>query len=121
MPSKARLFDDNTALSAILAPDEPRDQKRLRRQIRPRDITLWQKYCEDIVLQVNLAKFSQNEEMRFALDNTGVPRLAEVNPNDKVWGIGLSACDLHGVDTTHRDWPYSVPKIAPSRNPHAPR
>ena len=34
MASKARLFGDDTALSAILASDDPREQKRLGRQVR---------------------------------------------------------------------------------------
>ena len=34
MASKARLFGDDTSLSAILASDDPRDQKRLGRQVR---------------------------------------------------------------------------------------
>ena len=34
MASKARLFGDDTALSAILASTGPREQKRLGRQVR---------------------------------------------------------------------------------------
>ena len=41
----------------------------------------------------NLAKFSQNEEMHFAVIQTGDRRLAEASPHDNLWGIGLSACD----------------------------
>lgn len=35
MTLKARLFGDDIALSAILASDNPREQKRLERQVRP--------------------------------------------------------------------------------------
>ena len=49
--------------------------------------------CEKIVLHGNLAKVSQNEEMRLALTRTGDLRLAEASPHDNMWGIGLSACD----------------------------
>ena len=93
MASKARLFGDDSALSAILATDDPREQKRIGRQIRHFDHELWQQKCENIVLQGNLAKFSQNDEMRLALIHTGQRRLAEAIPHDKLWGIGLSACD----------------------------
>ena len=93
MASKARLFGDNTALSAILASDDPREQKRLGRQVRHFDYKLWQSECENIVLHGNLAKFSQNEEMHLALIGTGDRRLAEANPHDNLWGIGLSARD----------------------------
>ena len=93
MASKARLFGDNTALSAILASDDPREQKRLGRQVRHFDHELWQSECENIVLHGNLAKFSQNEEMHLTLIQTGDRRLAEASPHDNLWGIGLSACD----------------------------
>ena len=91
MASKARLFGDDTALSSILTSDDPREQKRLGRQVRHFDPVLWQDECEAIVLRGNLAKFSQNEEMRVALENTGARRIAEASPHDKVWGIGLIA------------------------------
>ena len=71
MASSARLFGDDTALSAILASDDSREHKRLERQVRHLDPALWQEECEGIVLQGNLAKFSPNEEIRVALENTG--------------------------------------------------
>ena len=93
MASKARLFGDDTALSAILASDDPREQKRLGRQVRHFDPKLWRSECENIVLHGNFAKFSQNEEMQLALTQTGDRRLAEASPHDALWGIGLSARD----------------------------
>ena len=81
------------ALSAILASDDPRERKRLGRQVRHFDHDLWQTECENIVLHGNLAKFSQNEEMRLTHTQTGNRRLAEASPHDNLRGIGLSACD----------------------------
>ena len=91
--SKARLFGDETALSAILASDDPREQKRLGRQVRHFHPELWQSECENIVFHGNFAKCSPNEEMHLALIQTGDRRLAEASPHDNLWGIGLSACD----------------------------
>ena len=93
MASKARLFGDDTGLSAIRASDDPREQKRLGRQVRHFDHELWQSECENIVLHGNLAKFSQNEEVHLARIQTGDRRLAEASPHNKLWGIGPSACD----------------------------
>ena len=95
MGSKACLFGDDTALSAILASDNPPEQKHLGRQVRHFIHDLWQTDCENIVLHGNLAKFSQNEEMHLALIRTGDRRLTEASPPDNSWGIGLSACDPH--------------------------
>ena len=100
MTSKARLFGDDTALSAILASNDPREQKCLGRQVRHFDPALWQDECEAIILRGNLAKLSQNEEMRVALDNTGTRRIAEASPHDKVWGIGLIASDPRAASPT---------------------
>ena len=93
MASKARLFGDDTTLSAILASDDPREQKHFGRHGRHFDHELWQSECENIVLHGNLAKFSQNEEIHFALIQTNDRRLAEASPHNNLWGIGLSACD----------------------------
>ena len=93
MASKARLFGDVTALSAILASNDPREQKRLGRRVRHFDHELWQSHGENIVLQGTLARLSQNNEMRLALLQIGDRRLAEASPHDNLWGIGLSACD----------------------------
>ena len=93
--SKARLFGDDTALSAILATDNPREQKRIGRQGRYFDQELWQQQCENIVFHGNLAKISQNEDMRRALLHTSLRRNAEASPHDNLWGISLRACDHH--------------------------
>ena len=99
MASKPRLFGDDTALSAILATKDPREQKRLGRHVCLFDPELWRSECEHIVLHGNLAKFSQNEEMRLALIQTGDHRLAEASPHDTLWGIGLSARDPRASST----------------------
>ena len=100
MASKARLFGDATALSAILASTDPREQKRLGRQVRHFDPALWQDECETIVLRGYLAKFSQNEEMCVALETTGARCITEASPHDKVWGIGLIASDPRAASHT---------------------
>ena len=67
MALKARLFDDDSALSAKLTTDDPREHKHLGRQVRHFDHDSWQHERENIALQGNLAKFSQNED--FAVTN----------------------------------------------------
>ena len=99
MASNARLFGDDLALSAILATDDPREQKCLDRHIRHFDHDFWQQECEQSVLRGNLAKSSQNDEIRLALGHIDQRRLPEVSPHDKLWGIGLSACDPESAQT----------------------
>ena len=58
MASITHLFGDDSALSAIFATDDPREQKHIGRQVRHFDQDLWQKHLENIVSDGNLAKFS---------------------------------------------------------------
>ena len=99
MASKARLFSDDSALSGIVCGKDRREQNRIGRQLRHFDQDLWQQQCENIVFDGNLAKVSQNEDMRRALLHTIRHRLAEANPYDNLWGIGLRVCDHHASST----------------------
>ena len=93
MASKACLFSDDPALSSILATDDPREYKRLRRQVRHFDHDSLLHERENIAFRGNLAKFSQDEDLQLALLRTGQRRLAEASPYDNLWGIGLRASD----------------------------
>ena len=93
MASKARLFGDDLTLSAIVATDDPREHKRLGRQVRHFDHDSWLHERENIAFRGNMAKFSQNEDLRLTLSHTCEHRLAEASPYDNIWGIGLRASD----------------------------
>ena len=93
MASKARLFGDDSTLSAMLATDDPREHKRLGRQVYHFDHDTWLHERENIAFRGNLAKFSQKENLRLALLHTGERRLAEASPYDNIWGIGLRVSD----------------------------
>ena len=100
MASKVRLFGDDLPLSAILATDDPREQELLDCHVRHFDHDSWQQEYEHLVLRGNLAKFFQNEKMRLALVLTGQRRIPEASPHDKLWGIGLSACDPESTNSS---------------------
>ena len=95
MASEARLFSDDSTLSAIHATDDPREHKRLDRQVRHFDHDSWLHKRENNALRGNLAKFSQNEDLRLTLLHTGQCRLGEASPHDNLWGTGLRASDCH--------------------------
>ncbi len=46
-----------------------------------------------IVTEGNVAKFSQNEDLKYFLLGTGTQVLVEASPYDRIWGIGLGAED----------------------------
>ena len=85
MGSKARLFGDDWTLSAILATDDPREHKRLGRQVCHFDHDTWLHKRENIAFRGNLDEFSQNENLRLALLHTGERRLTEASPYDNIY------------------------------------
>jgi ribA/ribD-fused uncharacterized protein len=93
MASKARLFDDQEVLELILAADSPAKVKKLGRQVKDFNESVWKKHRFDIVTRGNLAKFTATESMRTYLLSTGDDILVEASPLDTVWGIGLAASD----------------------------
>lgn len=93
MAEKARLFGDEATRARILATDSPREHKALGRTVANFDRATWQDACLDIVVRGNLAKFTQNPEMRAALLATGDKLLVEASPMDRIWGVGLRADD----------------------------
>lgn len=70
----------------IAAAATPGQAKRLGRQVQLRSD--WEKVKFDIMLDICLAKFHQNQELAEALLDTGTAELIEGNTwNDTTWGV----------------------------------
>lgn len=93
MAGKARTFDDLATLEQVHAARTPAEAKALGRKVAGYDDARWNAVRFEIVVQANLAKFSQNAALRDFLLNTGEQVLVEASPVDRVWGIGLAADD----------------------------
>ncbi|MEO9517220.1 MAG: NADAR family protein [Paracoccaceae bacterium] len=91
MHAKATLFENAGIADEILRADDPCKQKALGRQVTGFDQSRWSSARYDIVVRINLAKFSQNKGLRRKLFQTGRLQLVEASPIDTVWGIGLDA------------------------------
>lgn len=98
MAEKAKLFDDKETLAEILETSEQFRIKYLGRQVKNFDEEVWSKEKYKIVVKGNLAKFSQNEEIKDFLLNTGYKVIVEASPYDIIWGIGLSEQDAKETD-----------------------
>jgi len=98
MAEKARLFGDQETLSKILAALTPKEQKAHGRRVKPFDEARWNSVCREIVYQGNLAKFTQNEDLKALLLATLDKTIAEASPTDNIWGIGLGAEDRRATD-----------------------
>jgi hypothetical protein len=93
MAEKAALFSDLTAKARVLEAPTPGAAKALGRGVSGFDEAVWVENRFAIVVQANLAKFTQNPELRAFLKQTGSRILVEASPVDNVWGIGLAQDD----------------------------
>lgn len=89
MAKKALLFKDYDTLSKILSSNDPKVIKQLGREVRNFDPNVWNQHKYEIVVEGNMAKFSQNPELKKFLESTGHKILVEASPYDRIWGIGL--------------------------------
>lgn len=97
---KATLFGDAAVAERVLSSDDPREAKALGRQVTGFDTPTWESERYGIVLAGNLAKFGQHADLRAYLLSTGDQELVEASPDDRVWGIGLTADDPRARDRT---------------------
>jgi ribA/ribD-fused uncharacterized protein len=90
MHQKAIVFSDFYIASQILLTSDPKEQKSLGRKIQGFNKDVWDSVCLSIVYKGNLAKFSQNENLKADLLSTENRILVEASPLDKIWGIGMA-------------------------------
>lgn len=91
MAEKAKFFGDEDARKAIMRASHPKIQKSLGRTIQNFDDAKWNNVKTEIVVEGNVAKFSQNKSLLDALLATENKILVEASPEDSIWGIGLTA------------------------------
>ena len=90
MAKKATLFNDAEILKMILDSDKPSVAKEMGRKVKNFDPGIWSKACLELVIEGNLYKFSQHDELKKFLLDTGAKIIVEASPQDTIWGIGLS-------------------------------
>jgi len=102
MAKKAILFSDQEMLESILACKTPKEAKAFGRKVRNFDPAVWEKHRSKIVVEANLAKFSQHQEMRNFLLASAPKILVEASPRDCIWGIGMGKGNPDALDP--RKW-----------------
>lgn len=102
MAKKALLFKDYLIYDTIMKEPSPRKCKELGRKVKNFDKRIWKDCREDIVYRGNIEKFWQNMDLLEILLSTNDAVLAEANPQDQIWGIGLEKKDPRA--TNRRLW-----------------
>lgn len=100
MAEKARLFNDQDALDAILKISNPRKQKALGRSVKGFDQNEWEKIARLVVYRANLAKFMQNRDLFDFIIGTKDLHIVEASPEDTIWGIGMHETHPDILDET---------------------
>ncbi len=88
MWEKAISFNDMEVANQILTTTDPRKVKKLGRKVKNFDNAVWDDIRFNIMYDVCLAKFDQNEDLRRELFSHA--NFVEASPEDKIWGIGMS-------------------------------
>jgi ribA/ribD-fused uncharacterized protein len=89
MAEKAKLFGDEDVRLQILTETDQMSIKKLGRQVKGYVDEVWLEHRYDVVIRGNMAKFSQNEELKTFLQSTNQKILVEASPKDTIWGIGM--------------------------------
>jgi ribA/ribD-fused uncharacterized protein len=89
MAAKARLFRDDQALAAVLTAKTPAEAKKIGRGVRDYDDVAWGRARLGAVVEGNVAKFGQNDDLKKFLLATGERVIVEASPRDRIWGIGM--------------------------------
>jgi ribA/ribD-fused uncharacterized protein len=97
MHQKALLFGDSEIAELIMNESNPKEQKKYGRMIKGFDKATWDKNCLAIVYEGNLAKFSQNSDLKEQMLSAENRIFVEASPFDSQWGIGLAE-DAEGID-----------------------
>ena len=98
MYRKAICFQDEAVAEQILKTDNVAHIKELGRTVSGYNENVWNGMRQLIVYDGLVAKFSQNEEFKEKLLQTGDALLAECAVHDRIWGIGLSMKDEKRFD-----------------------
>lgn len=98
MAKKALAMEDVEYYILIMHEKDPSKIKQLGREVRNFDTEKWSRIVPKIIYEGNLAKFSQNLDLRNKLFETGQALLAEASPVDTKYGIGLAADDPDAKD-----------------------
>jgi len=88
--AKNEYADYNKVIALSMLDMSPLDVKNMGRRVKGFYEETWNLAKYDIVVNGNYFQFTQNNELKEILLNTGDSELIEASPYDRVWGIGYS-------------------------------
>lgn len=101
MWEKALYFNDFDIADQILETKNPRDAKNLGRKVSNYVDEDWSKVRYQLMVDVCLAKYRQDQDKRETLLSTGNRTIVEASPHDKIWGVGWHWTDPEILDESN--------------------
>lgn len=98
MYKKALEFGDTETAKKVMEAEEPREQKKLGRQVEGFDAEHWSKVRFERVIPAMREKFRSHPVLKRELLNSGDKTIVEASPLDDQWGIGMGADDPEILD-----------------------
>ena len=89
MHQKCLIFGDAESAKAILITDDPQTQQAIGRKAKGFVGEVWAGMRQLVAMRGLLAKFSQNEDLKKKLLDTGSAYLVECAHGDNVWACGV--------------------------------
>lgn len=93
MYQKCIIFGDKEAAADMLAANSPREQKAIGKRAKGYIPKVWEGIRQMVAVRGLYAKFSQNEDLKKILLDTGNAHIVETTENDRIWACGLSLDD----------------------------
>lgn len=90
---KAKTFGDEEVADEILKKGKnPKTAKALGRKVKNYDDAVWNEKRYQVMVDANLHKYSQNEELKALLLNPELKgkHYVEASKYDTIWGVGLT-------------------------------
>ncbi len=101
MYSKCIVFGDEKSAAAILATDDAAQQQAIGRKATGYNEHVWAGMRQMVAYRGLMAKFSQNDELRQKLLDTGDAVLVECAGSDKIWACGIRLYDDRRFDASN--------------------
>ena len=91
----------NSSLCKILRTKEPREQKKLGREIKGFNPRVWDLVCIPVVTVASICRAEADIDLRKIYLEGGDRKFVEGSPKDTIWGIGMSWSDPNADDVTN--------------------
>ena len=101
MYSKCMEFGDLDSAKAVLTTDEPAEQQKIARKASGYNDKVWAGRRQLVALKGLMAKFSQNEDLKTKLLDTGDAYLVECAYHDVIWACGIRLTESERFDASN--------------------